>query len=124
MTEQKIRRLWIKSDKYKGTTPEVIEKLANDGYDTTWYSKAKRLPDARLKTGTECSFFTVYIADGEWVYTKNTGTGTKYQQYRKLTKNFAAKETWFCEICKGKWPSWSEAEQHYESGPEAHNQPS
>lgn len=40
MSEPIIRRTWVKSEKYVGSSADVIERLKENGHNVSWYYKA------------------------------------------------------------------------------------
>lgn len=93
--------------RYTGTPDEVIDRLREDGHDTTWYRK--HAEDRPMTTDT-CGYFTIYLLEGEWAYTIDS-RGEKYQQYRKL-KTPEAESTYYCSGCKTRYAEWDKANEH------------
>lgn len=96
--------------RYNGESPDVLQQLRSDGYDTTWYTKATDRPEAKVKPQDKCGYFTVFYLEADTAYTINND-GSKYLKYRTLRRS-EAKPCWYCEACKTRFDEWDQANEH------------
>ncbi len=96
-----------KAGRYVGTTEEVLEILAADGFPTQWYTKHRHTLEEEAPT--KCGFTTVYLLEGNWAYTLSWD-GEKYLDYKKLPKPVSA-PVYYCQVCKARMTK-EEAQQH------------
>lgn len=88
----------------------AIDMLRTLGADTSWYDKHRTAATPSYDNPQKCTWFTIYILDGDAAYTK-TQTGDKYQEFRKLAKAVEI-PAYYCQHCKGRWPGYDEAVAH------------
>jgi hypothetical protein len=96
--------------RYTGTTAEVIDKLAADGYDVEWfgmYRVNKPLEETEISS---CGYFTIYYLEGNTAYTVDH-QGDKYLDYRALKKSVTT-PCWYCGGCKTRFAELGDALAH------------
>lgn len=92
----------------------AIRMLEQRDQDTAWYYKHGR-PPVESQAPAACSWFTVYILEGEWVWTKTHPTDTapsqKYRQFTRLKKPVEV-PCFYCSHCKRRWSEYEGAMEH------------
>jgi hypothetical protein len=92
---------------------ERIAALREACANTAWYDRgASSRLTGPLETATVCSWFTIFLLDGDSAWTKNQD-GTKYQQWRML-KATVMKPVYYCSRCRQRWSKFDKALSHVE----------
>lgn len=95
------------------TAEERIAALREAGANTAWYDRGSSVRlTAPMETAAVCSWFTIYLLDGDYAWTKNQD-GSKYQQWRRL-KAAVTKPVYYCASCRQRWSKYDEAVSHAE----------
>ncbi len=89
----------------------IISKLKEQGCDVSWYEKgAKRRRQEPPAEPTKCSWFSIYLLEGEYAWTKGHN-GEPYQKHKKL-KTPVEQPSYFCSACGKNWRTFEASLKH------------